>query len=1040
MIFSVLFKRELSAGPGAAHAAAARPALGGKHQCNLMFAGMLAAAIMWISLPAHASISVTKSFSPASIVANGTSTITITLQNIPSPGNPSPISFTDNYPAGLTNAAVPTLSNSCGGSATATANGSSLSLTGGQLSGNNSCSISVTVTACTAQNYVNPPFTVSSGAPDATSNAATLTVVAGPTNAATSTVSASPVSVLADGTATSTITVTLRDICGNLLSGKTVSLAAGSGSSVISAPSGPSNASGVVSFKVRNSVAEGPITYASTSTTDAVAVTQTAAVTFTRITAPTVVKSFSPSLITPGGSSTLTITLSNPNTVGTIRGAAFTDAYPAGMVNAATPVLSNSCGGTATGAAGGNSLGLTGANIPASASCSVSIVVTASSAGTYNNSTGLITSANANNGLSASAALTVASTVSSFNAVQTGAHPTDGKIFTKVAGVNLVFDLIALDASNAIATGFTGTVSVAIVDNSAGGACTSLPLIATLSNQTFTVADQGRHPLSAGNVVANVWPNVRVRITFGSVVRCSQDSFAIRPASLTMNSVTDATPTTAGTTRSLNNLAFVAGNNVHHAGRPFTIRATAANAVGVTTTNYAGSPTAVVSDCNTAGPPAACTPPILSAVVATGAWSAASGVVTTSNATYTEVGSFGLQLEDQTFAAVDIGDGSTPAERNIPLSAKVDVGRFVPDSYVLSAVSMTNRTDILGCHVQTIGTVDALTTSLAVASAANITAGDAILVRGAGTAGADLVTTVAAIAGSTITLSTAATTSVTDSVVYKVAFTYHGEPMGIGYALTARNAISSGPLLNYKGLWARGAVSIQAENNNDGVSLGSRISGATGNWNDGVYVVNVTNSVFSRTVPPDGPFDRLQVGVAVTDLDGPALQARNMNPAASTDCVAAANCTGAAIGTIGMRFGRLKLSNAHGSELLNLPVPIGTEFWNGTFFVPNIQDNCTSIDVGRVTLGGYRGGINAGNMNGTNISIGGAFSSGKGSLVLTKPLPSPATKGSVDISINLVTENKTYLRTGPTFSSDPTARATFGINNGGPIIYLREMY
>jgi MSHA biogenesis protein MshQ len=141
-----------------------------------------------------------------------------------------------------------------------------------------------------------------------------------------------------------------------------------------------------------------------------------------------------------------------------------------------------------------------------------------------------------------------------------------------------------------------------------------------------------------------------------------------------------------------------------------------------------------------------------------------------------------------------------------------------------------------------------------------------------------------------------------------------------------------------------------------------------------------------------------------------------------------------------VRFGRLKLTNAYGSELLNLPIPIGTEYWNATSFVPNLQDGCTSIAAGNVTLGGYLGGINGGNMSSANVSIGGAFNAGKGSLVLAKPVPRPATKGSVDITIDLATENKTYLRTGPTFSSDPAARATFGIYKRGPIIYLREMY
>ncbi|HUF10186.1 MAG TPA: IPTL-CTERM sorting domain-containing protein [Rhodothermales bacterium] len=96
----------------------------------------------------------------------------------------------------------------------------------------------------------------------------------------TSTVSANPTSVVADGATSSTITVTLRDSAGTPVPGKTVTLTPSSGSSVISPASGPSDASGVVTFTVRNSVAE-TVTYTATDTTDSVTLTQTATVTFT---------------------------------------------------------------------------------------------------------------------------------------------------------------------------------------------------------------------------------------------------------------------------------------------------------------------------------------------------------------------------------------------------------------------------------------------------------------------------------------------------------------------------------------------------------------------------------------------------------------------------------------------------------------------------------------------------------------------------------------------------------------------------------------
>ena len=121
---------------------------------------------------------------------------------------------------------------------------------------------------------------------------------------------------------------------------------------------------------------------------------------------PTVAKSFSPATIGTGGSSTLTVTLTNPNTTA-ITGAAFTDTYPANVSSTGTPGLTNTCGGTATAAANGTSLALSGGTVPASGSCTVTVSVTANVAGSYLNSTGTVTTTNAGTGTAATATLTV---------------------------------------------------------------------------------------------------------------------------------------------------------------------------------------------------------------------------------------------------------------------------------------------------------------------------------------------------------------------------------------------------------------------------------------------------------------------------------------------------------------------------------------------------------------------------------------------------------------------------------------------------------
>src|SRR6185369_10459241 len=132
--------------------------------------------------------------------------------------------------------------------------------------------------------------------------------------------------------------------------------------------------------------------------------------TLTVVSHPAIAKAFAPATIAAGGTSTLTITLTNPNATA-ITGAAFTDAYPANLVNANPANGATTCGGgTVTAANGVGSASLSGGTIPASGSCTVTVTVTSATAATYNNSIpigGLATTNAGGNTVAASASLTV---------------------------------------------------------------------------------------------------------------------------------------------------------------------------------------------------------------------------------------------------------------------------------------------------------------------------------------------------------------------------------------------------------------------------------------------------------------------------------------------------------------------------------------------------------------------------------------------------------------------------------------------------------
>jgi hypothetical protein len=97
---------------------------------------------------------------------------------------------------------------------------------------------------------------------------------------ASSTVSASPTSVVADGSSTSIITVTIMDDSNNPVSNRTVTLNQGGGHSTISPASSASDSNGVVTFTVKDTTAE-TVAYTAIETTDSIIITQTASVTFT---------------------------------------------------------------------------------------------------------------------------------------------------------------------------------------------------------------------------------------------------------------------------------------------------------------------------------------------------------------------------------------------------------------------------------------------------------------------------------------------------------------------------------------------------------------------------------------------------------------------------------------------------------------------------------------------------------------------------------------------------------------------------------------
>ena len=165
-----------------------------------------------------------------------------------------------------------------------------------------------------------------------------------------------------------------------------------------------------------------------------------------------------------------------------------------------------------------------------------------------------------------------------------------------------------------------------------------------------------------------------------------------------------------------------------------------------------------------------------------------------------------------------------------------------------------------------------------------------------------------------------------------------------------------------------------------------------------------------------------------------------------------------------MRFGRLALSNANGSQLSTLPVQVEAQYWLGApsnTFVTNTADTCTSIAAGNVAMSNFTDNLSGSPTCETAASGGGVLSAGRRTLLLAAP--GNANNGGVNLTVNLAasaagttcttaggapvaatTANLPHLQgnwTGGAYSVNPSGRATFGVYKGaGEVIFIRENF
>lgn len=314
-------------------------------------------------------------------------------------------------------------------------------------------------------------------------------------------------------------------------------------------------------------------------------------------------------------------------------------------------------------------------------------------------------------------------------------------------------------------------------------------------------------------------------------------------------------------------------------------------------------------------------------------------------------------------------------------------------------------------------------------------------------------------------------------------FTYVGQPFNFAsgntprMTLTARNR-AGGVTRNYRGTWWKvtnpslrpAAYDTQAERYTalagslDLSRLPDTLTDpavvANGDGTGTLTFAGGTGFAFTRSAPL-APFNA-EIALALNVIDGDGIAFAG-NPARFGSATAG-NGIAFTASAKQARFGRLRIGNALGTPVLSLPVPVRTEYWNGSGFVVNTQDSCTRLTSTDLALGNWSGALAAATCPtaGAPTGAGGVvFTAGIATFRLAAP--GAGRSGSVDLTANLgtaaagstcaspgaaasaaTTAASPWLQgnwAGAGYVANPAGRASFGRYTSTPdLIYRRESY
>jgi predicted outer membrane repeat protein len=361
-----------------------------------------------------------KAFANEPIPTNTPTTLTFTIDNPALNFSISNLAFVDDFPTGMTVATPPNASNTCGGTFSANAGASSVSLSGGSIAPDSTCTLAVDVIATMPGTYTNTTGHLTSDVGNSGSASVEFTVV-GPVLPTFSKAFADDIILPGEWT-TLTFTIdnpntdfTITDLAfvddfpadmvvaatPNITNtcGGTFSADAGASSVSLSAGELATDSSCTISVDVMaNSTGTHTNTTSDLTSDVGNSGPATADIIVFELIPPLFEKAFSPAEVVEGEVTTLTFSIDSTTNLLPVGNLAFTDDLPGGMTVTDTPNINNTCGGTVSAEAGASTIGLTGGEVAAEESCTIQVDVLATQPGMHTNTTSDLTSDAGNSG------------------------------------------------------------------------------------------------------------------------------------------------------------------------------------------------------------------------------------------------------------------------------------------------------------------------------------------------------------------------------------------------------------------------------------------------------------------------------------------------------------------------------------------------------------------------------------------------------------------------------------------------------------------